>query len=275
MPVPNPTIWGPVPTVHDSARAFGILRDIYQIMGATKSHLWPFSETTGALVRSMGVVNLEPSDETSARNLEDEFTPIFSLRDPIANGYTFSGDNSRHLVAADNAELSFEGADEPFSAFVWARPRETGSALQALMAKYDEGVATEYSFHVTSGDLLQLDLYDGIDGATGDLRYTSVNAAADTHELRLYGFTYAGAEGAVSFYKDGQLMDAIAAVQTGAFVNMDDTAAKFFIGGRDDGGAPDDLFDGLLAGPAGVTQRELTAQQWRDLYALARALVGV
>ena len=268
------TIWNPVPTDHDPLRGFGILRDLYDIMGDTKSHLFPMSETTGPLVRSMGVVNLEPSDEVGAKNLEDEFIPIFAMRDPLFNAYTFTGDNNRHFVAADNAEFSFEGADEGFSAFVWARPRETGSALQTLMAKYDEGVATEYSFHVTSGDLLQLDLYDGIDGATGDLRYTSVNGAVDTHKLRMYGFTYTGAEGAVSFYKDGVLMDAIAAVETGSFVNMDDTGAKFFVGGRDDGGAPDDLMDGLIS-VSGLCAKELTAQEWREIYALLRAPIGV
>ncbi len=47
-PVPNPTKYGPIPTDHDPTRAFGILRDIYEIMGSTKSHLFPFSETTGS-----------------------------------------------------------------------------------------------------------------------------------------------------------------------------------------------------------------------------------
>jgi hypothetical protein len=251
----------------------GILNDVKDLMGTTKSHLFPMSETSGPLIRALGPVNLEPSDEAAARNLEDEFTPIFSLREPIVNAYTFSGDNSRHLVAADNAEFSYEAADEPFSGFVFARPREIGAALQTLLAKFDEGVATEYSFHVTSGDVLQLDLLDGVDGATGDLRYTSVNGTVDQHELKMYGFSYAGAEGAVTFTKNGQVMDVISAVESNSYVNMDDTAAKFFVGGRDDGGAPDDLWDGLI-GPAGIRSGAFTTQEWRDLYALLRSVVG-
>ncbi len=268
------TIWGVVPTDHDQTRAFGVLRDIHDILGTTKSHFWPFSETTGQAVRGLATSDLVPSDETSGRNLEDEFTPIFELREPIVHAYTFTGDNSRHLVAADNADYSYEGASEAFSGLIWAKPREAGSALQTLMAKYDATVATEYSFHITSGDVLQLDLFDGVDGVTGDLRYTSVLGTVDQHELRCYGFSYPGAEADVSFYKDGALMDVIAKVETGSYVNMDDTAAKFFVGGRDSGGAPTDLLDGLLAPPI-ITGKNLSVTDHRDLYHLMRSLVGV
>lgn len=251
-----------------------ILNDVQAILGTTKAHFWPGFEKTGQVVTGFASVDLVPSDEVGAVSLETEFTPILELPTGEVYGYRFSGDNSRHFVAADNADFSFEADDEPFSGFVWALPMEVGSALQALMAKYDEGVATEYSFHVTSGDVLELDLYDGIDGATGDLRYTSVLGTVDKFQMHLYGFTYAGDEGAVTFYKDGVAMDAIAKVETGTYANMDDTAAKFFVGGRDDGGAPDDLFDGWLALP-GLAQVEMTAAQHNDIFRLLRSRVGV
>jgi hypothetical protein len=272
------TQWGPasLSPEREGAATFGILRDIHDILGTTKSHFWACLETTGAEVKGFASTILAPSDEGGTVNLEDEFTPILSMRATGLNAYYYTGDNNRHLVAADNADYSYEGAAEPFSLGIWALPMEGGSALQTLIAKYDEGVATEYSFHITSGDVLQLDLYDGIDGATGDLRATST-VSVDLHEMRFYVVTYAGAEGTVTFYKDGEQQnaaDTVTPTETNSFVNMDDTAAKFFVGGRDDGGAPDDLFEGWLSQPF-VTGKALTSTEVRDLYQLWRSVVGV
>ena len=257
-----------------NAAVLGVLNEIHQILGTTKSFIWPLFETKGSEIKGFAPTVLNSQDETGNVNLEIEFTPIFDLREVGIHGYYFSGDNSRHLVAADNAEYSFEADDEPFSLGIWALPQEGGSALQTLMAKYDEGVATEYSFHITSGDVLQLDLFDGVDGGTGDLRYTSVAGTVTKHEMHFYLASYAGNEGAVSFYVDGALADSIAKVETGSYLNMDDTAAKMFVGGRDDGGVPDDLFEGWLALPQGC-QKALTAEQVFSLYKLERDLVGV
>ena len=271
---PSHRVLAIAPQGGQNASVFSVTNDILDILGTTKSFLWPFFESTGAEIKGFAPTVLASQDEAGAVNLQDEFTPIFNMRETGIHGYHFSGDNNRHLVAADNAEYSFEADDEPFSLGIWALPMEGATALQTLMAKYDEGVATEYSFHITSGDVLQLDLYDGIDGATGDLRYTSVLGTVDKFQLHFYVAVYSGNEGAVSFYKDGLLMDAIAAVETLAFANMDDTAAKMFVGGRDDGGAPDDLFQGWLALPQGA-QKALTAAEVMNLYRLERELLGV
>ncbi len=257
-----------------NASVFGILNEMHEILGTTKSHFWPFFEATGSEIKGFASTVLNAQDEGGNITLQDEFAPIFALREEGLHAYYFSGDNSRHLVAADNANYSYEGASEPFSLGLWALPMEAGSALQALIAKYDEGVATEFSFHVTSGDVLQLDIYDGIDGATGDRRYTSVLGTVVLHEMHFYAMTYAGSEGNVLFYKDGVLMDTIAGVETSAFVNMDDTAAKLFVGGRDDGGVPDDLFQGWLA-LAYLTGKVLTAEEMLALHDRGALLVGV
>ena len=257
-----------------NASVFGMWNEVLGILGTTKRHFWPCIETTGSEIKGFASTVLNAQDEAGNINLENEMTPILAMREEGMNAYYFSGDNSRHLVAADNADYSYEGVTEPFSMGIWALPMEGATALQALIAKYDEGVATEYSFHITSGDVLQLDLYDGIDGATGDLRYTSVLGTVDLHQMHFYALTYPGAEGDVSFYKDGELADTITAVETLAFVNMDDTAAKLFVAGRDDGGAPDDLFQGWASFPF-IAGGALTAKNIRDIYQLQRNLVGV
>lgn len=271
---PSHNVLAVAPPGGQNASVFRVLRRCTAILGTTKSFIWPFFEFTGAEIKGFAPTVLNAQDENGNVQLQNEFTPIFDLREVGLHGYYFSGDNSRHLVAADNAEYSFEADDEPFSLGIWALPQEGGSALQTLIAKYDEGVATEYSFHITSGDVLELDLFDGIDGATGKLRYTSVLGAVTKHELHFYYAVYAGDEGAVSFYVDGLPADSIAKVETSAYANMDDTAAKFFVGGRDDGGVPDDLFQGWLTIPQGC-QKALTAAEVLDLYRLQRGLVGV
>ncbi|KKL75243.1 hypothetical protein LCGC14_2056830 [marine sediment metagenome] len=271
---PSHNVLSVAPRGGQNASIFYIFNEIRDILGTTKSFIWPGFEATGNEIKGFAPTVLNPQDETGNVALETEFKPIFDMREIGIHGYYFSGDNNRHFVAADNAEYSFEADAEPFSLGIWALPMEGGSALQALMAKYDEGVATEYSLHVTSGDVLQLDLFDGIDGATGKLRYTAVKATVDLYQLRFYVMVYAGNEGVVKFYKDGILVETITAVETSAYANMDDTAAKFFVGGRDDGGVPDDLFQGWLALPQG-SQKALSEAEVRDLYSLQRDLLGV
>ena len=261
-----------------NAAVLGVLREIHQVLGTTKSFIWPFMESTGSEIKGFAPNVLNSQDEAGNVNLELEFTPIIDMPEVGIHMYHFSGDNNRHLVAADHASYSFAGTAEPFGLSVWALPMEGGSALQTLMAKYDEGVATEYSFHITSADVLELILFDGVDGGTGTATYTSTTAV-DLHELRRYSFSYAGGGGigtlgAVEFYKDGVLDDTVAGTETLDFIIATAGAAKMFVGGRDDGGVPDDLFQGWLALPEGAGKL-FTAADQRELYQLERNLVGV
>ena len=260
-----------------NASVFGILNEINQILStdATKSGFWPCMETTGAVVRGMSPSSLVPSDEAGPVNLEDEFAPILAMREEGFNAYYFSGTDFRHFNAGDHSDYSFEGAAEAFSMGIWARP-ETIGGIQSLITKYNEAVATEFTWHITAAGLLALILYDGVDGATGDLSSTST-VSVDANELHHYIMTYAGAEGVVTFLKDGELenaADVVTPTETGAYVNMDDTGAQLMVGARDDGGEPQQLLTGWASQPF-FTNKALTQAEARRIFQLLDMLVGI
>ncbi len=252
---------------------------VLDILGTTKRSFYPFLENTGTTVRNWGGVAslLAPADETANRNLEDEFTPILELQGSGLFAYFFSGDNFRHLHAADHADHSFEAASEAFGGAIWVNPRETGSAVQSLMTKYDEGVATEWGFTLSNAEALTVVLYDGIDGATGTLTAVDTGGAIPRNKWSLVGWTFDGGlttTGIVSFYVNGALNSAITITEGSAYVNMDDTAAELLVGARNDGGEPQELFEGQLAMPM-LAAKDLSAANHLGLYRLTRPLVGV
>lgn len=266
--------------VHDTTLPGGVearLKRIITILGNTKRSFYPFIESTGTTVRNFGAASaLASADEAGNVNLQAEFTPIVGLEASGLFRYNFSGDNNRHLHAADHADHSFEGATEAFSGVIWVIQRETGSAIQVLMSKYDEGVATEWDFHLSASDALTLRMYDGIDGATGDIIAVDTGPVITRDKFTMVGFTYDGGAdaGVVRFYVNGGLSSAITVTETSAYVNMDDTAAEFLVGARNDGGAPEELFEGWLWAPQ-LTAKALSAADHRALYAEERVLVGV
>ncbi len=260
------------------ASVWGMLNDIITTLGDDKRSFWPFFETTGATLRNMARSGpLLPTDEVGAKNLEDEFTPILGLRASGLFAYNLSGDNSRLFEAADHADHSFEAADEAFGGALWVSLREAGSALQGIMGKYDEGVATEWTFNLSSAEALTLVLYDGIDGATGKLTAVDTGGAILSDRMQLLGFTFDGGlttTGKVAFYVNGEQVSEITVTETSAYVNMDDTAAKFNVGGREDGSVPDDLLQGWVWGPM-LAGKNLSASDHQDLFRISRNIVGV
>ncbi|KKN30361.1 hypothetical protein LCGC14_0834640 [marine sediment metagenome] len=261
-------------------RDWGILNEIRAILGTTKAHMWPCLEATGAVVTGFAATDLVPSDELGSVNLEDEFIPVLAGRSEGFRAYHYTGDNNRHLLAGDSAEYSFEGdgstpnSDDAFSVAAWVFPTETASAYQTIMAKYDEGVATEWTFGLNASDELALQLFDGIDGASGHVTGTSVFTAV-RHRMGFYVATYSGTgdEAGINLYKDGIIEAAPVQITTGSYVSMDDTAATLMLGGRDDGGVPDDLMEGWQMLPM-LTGKVLDEDEVETLYQLSRVLVG-
>lgn len=269
-----------VPNIEDDPHREGegpstlsILNELHEIIGSNKSNMWPCFEATGPLILGFAATDLVPSDEAGAVNLEDEFTPILSMRNNNLNAYFFSGTVFRHLLAGDHADYSFEGAGEEFSLGFFVLPMNT-ALVQALIAKYDEGVLTEFSWHINTNGTLELILFDGIDGVTGFLTATST-VTVDIHELHQYAVTVA-ADAVVTFYKDGELenaADAVTPTETGSYVNMDDTVATLMVGARDDGGEPQELLNGWGTQPF-VTGKLLTPAEIRRQYQLYSMLIG-
>lgn len=251
-----------------------ILNEMHRILGTSKSNIWPCFEEVGSEVLGFAANSLIPSDEVAARALEVEFIPILTLRDPNIHAYFLSASLNRHFVAADHVDYSFEGAAEGFSLGIWVLPKAVGT-IQSLISKYDEGLTTEYSWTLAADGTIVLDLFDGIDGATGDLNGVST-VVVDEHELQFLCVTYAGAKGEMIFYRNGELenaADAVTPIETLAYVNMDDTAAKLFVGARDVGGAPQELLNGWMTLPF-VAGRALPPSDVRRMYQLGSMLVG-
>ncbi len=257
-----------------------LINDIAEVLGTTKAHLWPCLEAAGAVVTGWSASDLVPSDELGSVNLEDEFIPVLAGRSEGFRSYRFTGDNSRHMLAGDDADYSFEGdgaapdSDDPFSVGCWVFPTEAGVAYQTILAKYDEGVATEWTFGINASDELELQMFDGVDGTTGDIVGTSA-FTVDRHRMGFYVATYTGADDhlGISLYKNGVVEAAPVRAETLAYVSMDDTAATLQWGGRDDGGAPDDLMEAWMTLPF-VTGKALTADEVQALHQLTAVLVG-
>lgn len=261
-------------------RDWDLLNAIKGILGTTKAHMWPCLESTGAAVTGFAATDMVPSDELGSVNIEDEFVPVLAGRSEGFLSYRFTGGDNRHMLAGDNADYSFEGdgaapdSDDPFSVGCWVFPTETGSAYQTLLAKYDEGVASEWTFGIDASQNLALQMFDGIDGASGDIIGTSA-FEVDRHRMGFYVATYTGADDhlGINLYKNGIIEAAPVRAETLAYVSMDDTAAPLMWGGRDDGGVPDDLLEGWSTLPF-VTGKALTGDEVETLYQLTRVLVG-
>ena len=258
-----------------------ILNDMRDLLGTTKAHFWPCLESTGQVVTGFAATDMVPSDELATVAIEDEFLPVLTGRSDGFRSYRFTGDNSRHMLAGDDAAYSFEGngssadSDDPFSVGCWVFPTETGSAYQTIMAKYDEGVKTEWTFGIDSSQNLALQMFDGIDGASGHITGTSV-FTVDQYKMGFYVATYTGADDhlGINLYKNGVIEAAPTQAENSAYISMDDTVAPLMWGGRDDGGVPDDLLEGWMSMPF-LIGKVLTADEVEALFQLGSVLVGV
>ncbi len=252
-----------------------MLNEVQTILGTTKNTLWPGFENTGQAVFGYGAGDLTPRDETTARNLEDEWLPL-ALAATEINAYRNVASTNNHFTAGDNASYSFtDGADddEVFSLGLWCVPEDV--ATVALIAKYGSTAnLEEYAFRIDASSNLQLELHD----ASASASFIGLGTdAIVANRMQFLVVTYDGAQAApvMNFYINGQPDGAnpVTAAETGTYVGMENTAAALLIMAEDAIATPANEFTGYEAMPF-VTGKELDAAEVLQLYELTRTMVG-
>lgn len=250
-----------------------ILNEIYEVLGgADVAALWPFWESTGAVVTGMAPVNLTVSDELGSVNLEDEYTPR-ALRASQLNAYLMAAASNHNLAMADNdlftASLDTDD-DSPLSVGMWIAPADVSTV--ALMAKY-VAAAEEWAFRIDGDGKLQLELHD-VSASASEIA-TGENVL-DLYKWQMVGATYDGdeADPQILFYQDGVHDGGDGtSVETGSYAGQENTATPMLIGASGVTATPAEEYTGWIALPF-FAKKALSADDWAQLYALTRELIG-
>lgn len=250
-------------------RLEGQLNDILTILGTTKTSLWPFWEKTGTLVSCIGVGDLTSSETAAAAEaLEDDFSPL--LLPCGLYSYHFHPTGDHHLAGIDHANYTFVAT--PFSVGCWIRPNAIASNV--MLAKYDSaGNLEEWRFWIDANGKLDLELHDA-SASTTEIAVS--DAALTIAQLQFVVATYDGtpATPTVWLYVDGAAVNDGTTTETGAFVDMEDTAAPLTIGCGGVTALPTTEFHGRMAMPF-ITGKALTAAEVVQLRDIMRPMVGI
>ena len=162
-----------------------------------------------------------------------------------------------------------------FSVGAWVNLRDATSS--AILAKYTtSGDLREWVFQLTSGDFLQLIIYDENDAVTPNASIdTRANAVLAQDIWVFVVATYDGTANAsgINLYQDGVLVASTDTDDANFLSARDTTSVVEF--GKSNGAA---FFDGRIAGgPCGpfFVQAELTAEQVANLFRIERLAIGV
>ena len=198
-------------------------------------------------------------------------------------GGAFDFDNQYAVEIADNDAYSFgNGTDDaPFSiaAWVYADPDWSG---QGILTKYDEDLSKEWRFYLTSGNDVELQLYDNSSGG-------AVGAQTDTKLTAGWHFvvgTYDGrgtaavgnlAKNGINIYVDGSLQSvARYNIADKTYTAMENMATKVVIGGWLNSGVIDNLWNDKIDNVM-IFNKELSSDEISTIYntvAMIRALYG-
>ena len=253
-------------TVYDR-RLEGQLNDILTILGATQRSLWPFWEPTGQLVTGIGLGDLIPSETAAAaEDLEHDFAP---LKLPCGlYAYHFHPTGDHHLAGIDSAAYTFIAT--PLTVGAWIRPNAIAS--NTIMAKYSATVR-EWRFWIDAAGKLDVEFYDE-DVDTTEIAISP--AALTLGQMQFVVATYDGtpANPLINLYVNGVAVFSGRSTETGAFVDMEDTATPLTVGCSGVSATPVNEFHGRMALPF-LTAKALTAAEIAQLYGITAPMVGV
>jgi hypothetical protein len=245
----------------------GKINDILTVLGTTQRSFWPFWEKTGQLVTGIGLGDLIPSETAAAaEDLEHDFAP---LELPCGlNSYHFHPTGDHHLAGIDSAAYTFIAT--PMSVGAWIRPNAIAS--NTIMAKYSATVR-EWRFWIDAAGLLDLEFYD----ESADTTEIAVSTAALTlGQMQFVVASYDGtpATPIMTLYVDGVAVNDGSSTETGAFVDMEDTATPLTIGCSGVSATPVNEFHGRIAMPF-ICGKQLTAAEVVTLRDLMRPMIGI
>jgi len=245
------------------------LNEILTILGTTAPSLWPFWEKTGTLVSCIGVGDLTSSETGGAAEaLEDDFAPL--LLPCGLYSYHFHPTGDHHLAGIDHANYTFVAS--PFSVGCWIRPNAIASNV--MLAKYDSaGNKEEWRFWIDASGLLDLELHDA---SASETEIAVSDAALTLGQMQFVVATYDGtpATPEVWLYVDGVAVNDGTTVESGTFVDMEDTASPLTIGCGGVTATPTTEFHGRIAMPF-ITGKELSAAEVVQLRDIMRPMVGI
>lgn len=261
------------PTVED--KTFEVLDDIKDILGTTKSFLWPFLESNGTRITAYKEDHdLTSSDEGGGVALESEFSPY---KHPGGiHSYHFEPGGNNHLAGSDDADLSYGNGsnDQAMSIGAWVYPQV--NVNNSIIAKWRSSATAllEYYFEISGGNIFNFLVRDN--SASAHL----IGNGATNLTLNKWSFgvgTYDGLSAAdglgLKIYLDG-VDDTDTPTVSGTYVAMEDLAVPLLIGAEDLTASPAQEFDGRIALPF-VCGKELSAAEAGKLFALSRKLIGV
>jgi hypothetical protein len=205
----------------------------------------------------------------AAEALEDDFCPM--LLPCSLNTYHFHPTGDHHLAGIDSAAYSFVAA--PFSVGCWMRPNAVSANV--MLAKYDAaGNKEEWRFWIDGNGNLDLELHD----ASASTYEIAISDTVDPvlNQMQFVVATYDGtpATPLVYLYIDGVAVNDGTTVETGAFVDMEDTATPLTIGCDGVTALPTNEFHGRLAMPF-LCGKQLTAAEVVTLRDIMRPMIGI
>jgi len=244
----------------------GRLNDLLTTLGTTAPSLWPFWEKTGEVIAGIGAGDLTPGSDGGIEDIEDDFSPL--LLPCGLYSYHFHPTGDHHLAGIDHADYTFIAS--PFSVGAWIRPNAIAS--NTILAKYSATVR-EWRFWIDAAGLLNLELFDESVDTT---EIAASDAALTLGQMQFVVATYDGtpATPLVYLYVNGAAVNDGSTAETGAFVDMEDTATPLTVGCSGVTATPVNEFHGRIALPF-ITGKELTAAEVAELYTKMLPMVGL
>lgn len=256
-------------------KTYALLDQMVAILGGTKLTFLPILSNTGTELFPYGSGNDVGVALTQAA-LESVFDPKLEIGG-IYSLYNDSSVSANTQFASDEAAQSFAGTGG-MSVGGWFMPTEDLGTARTFLSKYDATGAAEvreWDFRMDTSGNLVLELYDESANAS-----EIGTGSGDTVVPWVWNFVVATYDGtaatpAVHLYRDASdTLSGGGTTETGAFVDMEDTATIAAICAQKWAGSIEAEFEGRFALPF-MCGKELSSVEVTALYNIGRTLLGV
>jgi len=233
------------------------IADVLEILGDVRG-LWTFRAPYHTVVKDYSRRDHDMTPSEDCRNWDT--APRYKGKATI---FTFNGSDEGMSVAS-HADFQFGNAagndDSPFSVICIVRPA-ADTYPYTLIGKYNEDTpAKEWVFRLNASKYPEFELYDQSANEYIGRRHA---VAVTEDDLMIFIVTYDGSEtsAGVKIYKNGLQVDNANHQSAGAYVGMEQLAAKVTIGYNVVAGPLDGNFLKGGASWFGITGKELSADE--------------